>query len=409
MERPPYRVSCILTRLNIGGPSVHVALLARGLDRRRFRLSLVVGQPEAYEGDLSTVMGEAGVRVIQVRWLHRAIRPLNDLLAFGALVRVMWRQRPSIIHTHMAKAGTLGRLAGLVYNLGASVLPGRSPAVLVHTFHGHVLDAYFSPGLTRLFTMIERTLARHTHCLIAVNKTVRNQLLLHGIGQPNQWVVIPLGVELSSLANLPPRTVTSSVRCGIIGRLVPVKNPEMFLHALERVMRTTPPASMYGVVVGDGPLRPHLERESRTLGLDGCVRFTGWQSDLSSVYRELDITCLTSWDEGTPTALIEAMAAGRLVVATDVGGVRELLGVRETGGLVAGGAFHIAPRGLLVSAGDIEGFAAALRCAAADAQLRQRLGREARDFVLQQYQAGRFIQDMTALYEQLMSQRGGTP
>ena len=148
------RIVRIITRLNIGGPAIHAALLTSRLDPARFSTCLVVGEPDAHEGDLSDLVGGQQMQVVHIRTLRRPIRVVADVRAFVRLLRVIYRQRPHLIHTHMAKAGALGRLAGLVYN---TVGPGRRPgarALLIHTFHGHVLEGYFSAWLTRFFVTI---------------------------------------------------------------------------------------------------------------------------------------------------------------------------------------------------------------------------------------------------------------
>lgn len=407
----PRRILRIITRLNIGGPSIHATLLSTGLDPREFSTVLVVGEPQTGEGDLSALVDGPGVRMIRLKTLRRPLRPWADAVSLVRLLRIVWQERPHVIHTHMAKAGTLGRLAGVIYNrLG----PGRRPearAVLVHTFHGHVLEGYFSPPLSRFFIIIERWVGRRTDRLIAVSRTIQDELLKKGIGRPTQWQVIPVGLNLSILARVPlPNGSSAPIRIGMVGRLVPVKNPRLFLEALHRLARHLPPSSVVGRVVGDGPLRPELERQARRLGLDGLVQFTGWQQQIAPVYEGLDIVCLTSLNEGTPVALIEAMAAGRPVVSTEVGGVRDLL--REPGeaapDAIGPGRFHLTRRGILVRSGDAEGLAAALERLAQDGALRTRLGEAGRAYALRVFDHHRLIQDISDLYDGMRPQaRGG--
>jgi len=350
---------------------------------------------------------QAGVRLVRLRALRRALRPLGDAAALWRLIRLAWTVRPHIIHTHTAKAGALGRVAGICYN---ALGPGRRPgarAVLIHTFHGHVLEGYFSPAMTRLFVTIERWLARRTDCLIAVSQAVRDELLQLGIGQAGQWHVIPLGLDLAALSQLPLPNGGGDVRAGLIGRLVPVKNPALFLQALRGVARARPARPVQGLVVGDGPLRERLEQEARQLGVDGLVQFTGWRRDLREVYAGIDIACLTSWNEGTPVALIEAMAAGRPVVATAVGGVRDLLEDESgQGGPIAAGEIRLTPRGMLVAPGDADALASAVQRMASDEELRHRLGQAGRAFVTQRFDHSRLVRDITTLYERVEAGRG---
>ena len=403
MAVAPRKIVRILTGMNIGGPAIHAALLSAGLGPRGFLTCVVVGEPDGPEGDLSGEIRGEGIRLIRLKSLRRSIRPLADLLTLARLLVILWQERPHIIHTHMAKAGALGRLAGLLYN---TVGPGRRTgkrAFLVHTFHGHVLEGYFSPSLTRVFVAVERWLASRTDCLIAVSPSIQRELLRMGLGRVDQWRVVPLGLDLSGLSQLPLPNGSSVVRVGMVGRLVPIKNPALFLNALHRTVRADASASpVWGVVVGDGPMRSALEREAIELGLGNRVRFTGWQRDLLSIYGQLEAACLTSWNEGTPVALIEAMAAGRAVIATRVGGVQDLLEDHpDAAEMIPTGQFHIGDRGVLVRAGDVEGLAKAITAVAEDRALRDRLGQAARTYVLERFAHERLVQDMAELYDRV--------
>jgi glycosyltransferase involved in cell wall biosynthesis len=398
----PLTILRVITRLNIGGPARQAVALSAQLSNSRFRTVLVTGPVGADEGDFGPMAEQAGIVRVMVPALRRPLHPWRDGVAFAALLRLLWRTRPAILHTHLAKAGALGRLAGMLYN---AVGPGRRPghrAALVHTFHGHVLEGYFSPAVSRVFLAIERWLARRTDCLLAVSPTIRDELLAKGIGRPSQWRVIPLGLDLAPLAGIAPPEEQAPVRIGMVGRLVPIKNPGLFLGALHRLSSEDGAAAPVGLVVGDGPLRAPLERQAQEVGLSQRVRFLGWQQDLPSIYEALDVVCLTSWNEGTPVALIEAMAAARPVVATDAGGVRDLLDDGPpAAGPVPAGTFRLVSRGLLVRPGDAQGLAAALRAVAADAGLRRRLGTAARAHVIRQFTHERLVRDLAALYEEL--------
>jgi len=396
----------IITRLNIGGPSVHVGILSTLLDPARFETCLVVGKTGGKEGDCGSRIAGRGARMIQLANLTRSPHPIRDLSAWFQIVSILRKERPRILHTHMAKAGTLGRLAGIFYNrLG----PGRDPKarfLLVHTFHGHVLEGYFPAWVSKGFTAVERWLARRTDCLIAVSPRVRDDLLGKGIGCKESWRVVPLGLDLSNLLDLPLPNGTLPLRCGLVGRLVPIKNPSLFLQALSRLTGEGNAAALRGVIVGEGPLRDSLEKEAERKGLKSRLHFTGWQEDLRRCYQELDIACVTSLNEGTPVSLIEAMAAGRAVIATDVGGVRDLLdhGAAESGAIPSGG-FQVTPVGVLVRSQDAPGLAAALAHLAENPSLRQTLGEAARRHVKERFNQERLIRDISQLYEELAARR----
>jgi glycosyltransferase involved in cell wall biosynthesis len=311
------------------------------------------------------------------------LSPRHDAGTLAALVRLMRRERPHIVHTHTAKAGALGRLAAWMTGV---------PAV-VHTFHGHVLDGYFSPARTRVFVAIERTLARRSSRLVAVTPTVREQLLGRGIGRPDQFDVVRLGLDLDPFLDAARwrgelrrelGVAAGTPLVGIVGRLVPIKAHEVFLDAAAALSATTAAAF---VVVGDGERRVELEARAAALGLGARVRFLGWRADLPRIYADLDVVALSSLNEGSPVALIEAMAAGRAVVSTKVGGVGDVVAHDRTG--------------WLVPSRDARALAAAIDALLADPARRAALGDAARSSVYPAYGMSRLVGDIDRLYSSL--------
>jgi glycosyltransferase involved in cell wall biosynthesis len=350
----------LFSRLNVGGPAVHVILLTAGLRARGYSTRLVVGTESPREGNLLDVAGAKGVRCEQIASLGREIRPLADLRAFWTLVRMIRSFRPDVVHTHTAKAGLLGRLAARLAGV----------PVIVHTYHGHVLHGYFGPLRTALFRRAERALGHLSDVLVAVSESVRDDLVRLGVAERAQIQVVPLGLDLVGLTGpLPRGQLRSSSRVpddaplvGIVGRLAPVKDVPTFLEAAALVRRSLPEARF--AVVGDGEQRAALEEKARRLALDDVVHFHGWQRHMPAVYGDLDLVVNCSRNEGTPVALIEALASGRPVIATRVGGTPDLL---------AGGE-----HGLLVPSGDAEALAAAVRRVLDDPGLAHRLGEAGR-------------------------------
>lgn len=393
--------------MNIGGPSIHVALLSGELDPRRFATCLVVGTPDAKEGNAVGLVDGRRARLVLIRSLRRALHPLRDAVSLGRLIALMWRERPQVIHTHMAKAGALGRTAGMLYNrLG----PGRRrPAVIVHTFHGHVLEGYFFPHVTRLFITIEQRLARWSDRLIAVSPAVKRDLIDRRIAPPEKIIVIPLGLPLESLLALNgfDRVESGPLTIAWVGRLVPIKRPDLFVRGLAQFRRSHPDRGWQAVMAGDGERRGEVQALIEGEGLSARVRCLGWVTDLAALYAQAEIVCLTSANEGTPVSVIEAMAAGRAVVATDVGGVRDLLdgGSQEP---VPPGGYRIGARGLLVRSGDADGIAAALERLTADAPLRRRLGQAGREHAANAFNSARLLQDITTFYGTLLDEKAST-
>ncbi len=384
------RIARVITRLNIGGPAQQATLLTAGLDPARFRSTLITGSVARGEGDFSPAARARGVEPVVIPALGRAIHPARDLVALARLAGSLRRLRPDLVHTHTAKAGTLGRLAALLTGV---------PAV-VHTFHGHVLEGYFGPALSRLFLRIERAMARITDRIIVLSPRLRDRLLAMGIGRPEQVEVIPLGLDLSRFLGIPRqgKDLRTALRIpdgapllGIVGRLVPIKDhPTLFL-ALASL--TGPGRAAHLLVVGDGEERQRLERLVRHLGLGPRVHFLGWRNDLEAILGGLDVLICASQNEGTPVALIEAMAAGVPVLSTDVGGVGDLVAHGETG--------------WLVPPGDPLALAQGIQRLLADPDLRRHLAAAARPVVLERYDAKGLIHRMEALYEGLIVEKGG--
>jgi glycosyltransferase involved in cell wall biosynthesis len=370
----------------VGGPAQHVILLTAGLDPARFQSTLITGVPDPDEGDLTPLARSRGIAPVVIPQLGRAIRPAHDLTALGRLVRLFRRLRPDLVHTHTAKAGTLGRLAARFAGV----------PLVVHTFHGHVLEGYFSPALTRVFLGIERALARRTDRIVTVSPRVRESLLALGIGRPEQVEVVPLGLSLQRFAVAIPGRASLreqwSVPRGapllaIVGRLVPIKDhPTLFAAMTRDEVRTA-----HLLVVGDGERRAALEAMARDLGLSPRVHFLGWRDDLEAILPELDMVICCSRNEGTPVAVIEAMAAGVPVLSTDVGGVGDLLTHGETG--------------WLVPAGDPAGLARGIRDLLADPERRGRMVAAARPAALEAHGADGLMRRIEALYTALAAER----
>jgi glycosyltransferase involved in cell wall biosynthesis len=362
------RVLRLIARLNIGGPALHVTHLARGLNPARFETLLVTGQIGAGEGDMSDLARGLNWQIIPE--LGRAVSPIDDAVTLIKLLRLIRRYRPHIVHTHTAKAGAVGRVAARL---------ARVP-VVIHTFHGHTFRGYWGPRASRLVIATERGLAYFSDRLIAVSDRVRADLIEFRIAPPEKIVAIPLGLDLT------PFTVGSRLRShgepviGIVGRLVPIKNHALFIEVARRLIRDGLPARF--MVVGDGELRGELEKSAADLG--ERIAFTGWRRDLAEVYRQLSVVVNTSLNEGTPVALIEAMAAGVPVAATDVGGVPDVVRPNETG--------------WLAPSGDADSLADAVRLALRDEGA---IASRAQSEVLQRFSKERLIADIEKLYDSL--------
>jgi len=387
------KIMTIIARLNIGGTAVHTILLADGLDKSRFDSMLVCGSLSKDEGDMSYYAVQKNIKPIFIPDLKRKINLVSDFAAFKNIFKLIKAERPDIIHTHTAKAGALGRLAGIIYNFFSP----QKQIKIVHTFHGHIFEGYFSKFKTKIFILIERLLAIFTHRIITLSESIKRDLVSLGIGNENKIEVIPLGFELDGFLHLLPRE-NMSVNIGIVGRLVPVKNHRLFLRAAGLVMKTAADIKLRFKIIGNGELRQELEEYAFNLGIRERVDFLGWQKDILEVYSGLDIVALTSVNEGTPVSLIESMASAKPIVATDVGGVRDLLGKEIGLSEKTKGDFKVLERGIIVQSDDVTGFAAALAFLLQNKELRRNMGTLGREFVKDRFSRIRLIKDIENLY-----------
>ena len=386
------RVLRVIARMNVGGPAIHAELLTRRLDPERYRTVLVTGTEGDTEGNHLELHAQHLPDLVTIPDLGREIRGLQDLRSLRALRRVIRQFRPHVVHTHAAKAGTIGRLAAAL---------ARVP-VVVHTFHGHVLRGYFSAGKEQVYRSIERGLAMVTDELVAVSPKVREELLEMGIGRPNAFSVVPLGFDLAPFEcaaacrghvrtefNIP----ASAPTVGIVARLVPIKAHELFFAAAEALHRIRP--DMHFLVVGDGERRDELEQLVSARGLREVTHFLGWRADLARIYADLDVVLLTSRNEGSPVALIEAMACARPVISTRVGGVPDVVSHGETG--------------WLVEAGDVADLVQRVIDVITQPDLSERIAVAGREKVFATYGAERLLADVDALYTRLLAREGLVP
>ena len=388
----PVRVLRVIARLNVGGPALHVTYLARGLAERGYETTLVAGDVARGEESMAFVAERAGVDVVSLPGLSRELSPVRDALAAWRLARIIRAVQPDVVHTHTAKAGAVGRAAAL--------LAGRRP-VVVHTFHGHVLRGYFGRLGTLLFRAIETVLARVSDRLVAVSPEVRDELVGLGVAPASKFSVIRLGIELEPRVSFDGDAGEIRRRHGIaaeafvigwFGRMTAVKRTDDLLSMLADVRERGIDALL--LLVGDGDDRPRLEQRAHDLGLARSCLFLGYQEDVAPWYAVCDAVVLTSASEGTPVTIIEALAAGRAVVATNVGGVPDVVDECETG--------------FLVRPGDTPAFAERLEILARDPERRGQMGREGRERMLSRYAVERLVDDVDALYRELLRMTSAT-
>lgn len=338
MSKP--RLFIFLNRLAVGGPAINTLSVAAELSRD-FEILLVAGEPMRDEQSAEFLLEQyKGFTVKQIKSLRRTILPIQDIKSYYHIKKIIREFKPDIIHTHGAKPGVVGRLAGWRMKV----------PVIIHTFHGHVFHSYFSSFISQRIVWIERMLAKISTAVIAINQTLNNELVnKYKIAVPEKVKLIRLGVETEKFTDIDGSKRQSfrrefslsedEIAVGIIGRLVPVKQHSLFIEIAEQLIQS----SKHGLrffIVGNGPEKIKIEHLIVQKKLTSAVDttngksqfvFTSWRHDMDVVYAGLDIVMLTSLNEGTPVSIMEAMSAAKPVVSTDAGGVAELIDSGKTG------------------------------------------------------------------------------
>ena len=227
----PITIVRVIARLNVGGPAIQAILLTEAFHRRGYRTLLLAGEVSAGEESMEYLARERQVHAIPIAKLGRRISFLRDLQSLWRLIGIMRRERPTVVHTHTAKAGVLGRLAAMLTGV----------PVRVHTFHGHVFRGYFSSAVTRFFLITERFFARHTDCIVAISESQRRELIeVYKVAASEKVATIPLGFDLDQFLSIQEREseLRQSSSCpetpplvGWVGRLTSIKAPELFISS----------------------------------------------------------------------------------------------------------------------------------------------------------------------------------
>jgi glycosyltransferase involved in cell wall biosynthesis len=380
------RIASVITRLNIGGASPPVIALAAGFQARGHESVLVLGTPEPHEGTLEEDARKQGIRLERVPAMCRNPRPWNDARAAAALYLLFRRFRPDVVASHMSKAGALARVAARL---------ARVP-VIVHTYHGKGFHVFQDWWRERTVLTVERWLAALATGNIVVSDLQRAEFERLRIA-PSRLRVIRYGLDLETLTPEGGATLKCELGLGddvslvgVVGRLVRIKGQREFLQAAASLADLS---NVHYVLVGDGHARRELEETAATLGIANRVHFLGWRRDIPAVLRALDVVCLPTINdfEGTPLAVIEALAARRPVVASEVGGVAEVVRHGETG--------------LLVPPRDPKALAAAIRLQLLRREDAHRMARAGEALVRRLYTRERMIAETEAYFAALLSER----
>ena len=395
------RILRIINRLNLGGPTYNVSFLTRFLEPE-FETMLVSGSIDDTEESSEFILNKYNIKPVYVIEMKREIDLRSDRKAYLRIKEIIKDFKPDIVHTHMAKPGTVGRLAAIHCKV----------PVVLHTFHGHYFHSYFDPVRTRVFLEIERYLARKTAGIIALSETQKYELCnIHRVTSPKKAFVVPLGFDLSRFneGQAEKRTAfrnlyaldDDEIAIGIIGRLVPIKNHQLFLDGMKYVFENTS-QKVRAFIIGDGEDREKIIQMCKVAGLSfispfnkkagsakAQIIFTSWIKDIDSALAGLDIVALTSFNEGTPVSLIEAQAASKPIVTTNVGGIENVVIANVTA--------------LLCESNDKMAFSKILLKIAEDSKLRKTMSEKGWEHVHEKYHYTRLVHDMRQLYNMLLS------
>lgn len=326
------KVLRIINRFNLGGITYNVSYLSRYLPADYE--TLLIGGPEEEGEESSLYIPESlGLKPVIIEELRRSINPLSDYFAYKKIKKLIKEFKPDIVHTHASKAGAIGRLAAAHCKV----------PVIVHTFHGHVFQGYFGSFKTSIFKEIERYLAKKSNAIIAISNIQKQELTLqHNICAPSKVHVVPLGFDLNRFTENKTEKRNSfrnkygladdELAIGIIGRLAPIKNHYLFIDAIDFVLKNSD-KKIKAFIIGDGETKQDLINYAEQKQISYATApdnsktlvFTSWIREVDWALAGLDLVCLTSKNEGTPVSLIEAQAASKFIITTNVGGIKDIL------------------------------------------------------------------------------------
>jgi len=395
MKEP--KVLHIITRFDKGGSAQNTYLTLLGLKERNFQSYFVTGlslesemkyaEIKAQEKDIQR-LEQVGIEFILCPPLVRRTNIIKDLNAFLDIWRIIKKISPEIVHTHSSKAGLLGRLAAKL---------ARIP-IVVHTPHGHVFFGYFGPLKTKIFIILERLVSRITHRIIALTNKEKEDYIKFRIANEDKFDVIYSGIELDKFKELSEDKKQNFVKelgipeksliIGTVGRLVPVKGHEFLIKAAKYIISKYPEA--FFVFTGDGPLEHNLKRQALELGINNNIIFLGWRSDAAKIISVYDIFSLPSLNEGMGRVLAEAMALGKPIVASNVGGIPDLV----THG----------KNGFLVPARNPEKLAKYIQILIEDKEKKEKMGQAGKEMA-KIFSKEKMVENIANLYEKLLAQK----
>lgn len=373
----------IITKLELGGAQKHLLSVISHLDTNRYNIFLFTGSNGFL---ISEALLIPGIRINLSIFLERSISPIKDILALCEIFAYIKKNKINIVHTHSSKSGIIGRIAAKLAGV----------KVIVHTVHGWSFNDY-QPYLLRLFYIwLERICANCCSKIITVSNYDKEKGLKNSIGELNQYIVITYGIDLKqfseacSLAKNKPSIYVDNLVVGMIACFKPQKNPEAYIKLAGLIIKDFPQVKF--LLIGDGVLRKNIERLIEKLRIKNNCILLGWRQDIAQLLLGIDIFVLTSLWEGLPISVLEAMACAKPVLATNTGGVSELILDGKTG--------------FLVECGNIRQMTERLKILLNDNDLRLRIGQSARDSLGERFSIDCMIKNIDNLYGSLTKING---
>jgi glycosyltransferase involved in cell wall biosynthesis len=375
------RILYLITQSELGGAQKYVYYLATHLPKDEYDVAVACGTG----GPLIAALREAGIEVYPLPNLTREIDPIRDLSALVDLFRLIRKKRPHLVHANSSKAGILGRLASRLAGV----------PVVIFTAHGFVLNEPLGFLKKSIFHAIEHIGGILSDLIITVSEKDRQLAISCGIMKPGKVVRIHNGLDLAwRIVNQKSKTDfgfnDNDILVGTVANFYPTKGLPFLIKAVPEIQKVFPQTRV--VLVGDGKLKPELERLASKLGVSDSIIFTGQREDVSEILSVLDIFVLPSVKEGLPYALLEAMAARKPVVATAVGGVPEAVVDGETG--------------FLVPAANPEALASSVIKLLQNPELARGMGEAGHRRVLTYFTVERMVMETKDIYRRILKEKG---
>jgi glycosyltransferase involved in cell wall biosynthesis len=375
----------IITKLEFGGAQKQLLLLARHLDERRYNLFLLTAKVGLLIDEAVSIKG---LKLKTFKALERSINPIRDLLAVFEIYFFIKRNNIDIVHTHSSKAGILGRWAAKF----------SGAKVIIHTVHGWSFNDCQNAILRKIFIILERLTAKITDRLIVVSHADKQKGIRNRIGEQKKYILVRYGINPDEfISNIEERQkarkglglVDGELLVGMISCFKPQKAPQDFIKLAALVNKIYPQIKF--LLIGDGILRKKIEKTIKKFNLNGCIILTGWRRDIPELLSAIDIFVLTSLWEGLPIAVLEAMASGKPVIATDTGGVSEII----KSGI----------NGYLVERRDIKAIRDKIIALLKDQDLKIKMGENAREILNSDFRSESAVFKTQNLYEDLIKDK----